>query len=172
MGGVCIADRCECFCGWTGDYCDTRGRKNVERERKVLHATTKLSPPSLTVIIYSSVHLANLILAACPCSQSGGYCDGYGGCSCFPGYTGQYCEERLGKEEAHRQGVWYNTLYVYVYGALEHIIRKLCQVVLAPNISSFVPLPLQSSLRLCEQWNLHGQHQYLCVPSRIHWIPL
>ena len=31
-------------------------------------------------------------LAACPCNPSGGYCDGYGGCICYPGYTGQYCE--------------------------------------------------------------------------------
>ncbi len=33
-----------------------------------------------------------LFLAACPCNPSGGYCDGYGGCYCNPGYTGQYCE--------------------------------------------------------------------------------
>ena len=33
-----------------------------------------------------------LFLAACPCNPSGGFCDGYGGCICYPGYTGQYCE--------------------------------------------------------------------------------
>ena len=35
-----------------------------------------------------------------------------------------------------------------------------------------LPLPLHSSLPLCQRWYMHGQHQHLCVPSRIHWILL
>ena len=44
--------------------------------------------------------------AACPCAPSGGLCDGYGGCYCYPGYTGQYCDE-MGRENARRhEGGW------------------------------------------------------------------
>ena len=35
----------------------------------------------------------SFLLAACPCNPSGGYCDEYGRCICYQGYTGQYCEE-------------------------------------------------------------------------------
>ena len=31
MGGVCNAGQCDCFCGWTGEYCDIRGRKKIVR---------------------------------------------------------------------------------------------------------------------------------------------
>ena len=31
VGGVCNAGQCECFCGWTGEYCDIRGRKEIDR---------------------------------------------------------------------------------------------------------------------------------------------
>ena len=31
VGGVCNAGQCECFCGWTGEYCDIRGRKKIDR---------------------------------------------------------------------------------------------------------------------------------------------
>ena len=30
VGGVCIANRCECFCGWTGEYCNIQGRKKIQ----------------------------------------------------------------------------------------------------------------------------------------------
>ena len=46
------------------------------------------------------------LLAACPCNLNGGYCDEYGSCICYPGYTGQYCDE-TGREKARRQeGGW------------------------------------------------------------------
>ena len=62
---------------------------------------------SQSVCLFSQINM-NLpfLLAACPCNPSGGYCDGYGGCYCYPGYTGQYCDE-IGREKACRQeGGW------------------------------------------------------------------
>ena len=49
--------------------------------------------PSMSYVQYTCAACYHIsFLAACPCTLRGGYCDDYGGCICYQGYTGQYCE--------------------------------------------------------------------------------